>query len=785
MHTSSIRAAALAVVALVLTAPVRAQTNVSPDSTNSSSQTIGTAGSTSLSPFYASFNFGTSFASTTATGSSGSQIRYTLGATGGLPVNGSTNPSSGYTLASGTTASGNQNRGLAAAYPATVSGSTSPGLNFLMQAPPLGADYLYQVQAVQFGSRSAATGPTRIVLRSSENDYKVDLASAAVSADGTWRAVNFSPADTPTFQRTFSLFGLAGSGSASPNWQVDDLYVSGSLYTTTGATRGAGTYGISGVGTGTFSGAFSITGTATFNLISGGTVNVTGPVSGYLARIDKQGAGTLKLSGSNTYIGDTVVYQGSLVAGSSNAFGVGTLAINNGATLDLGNFSIGNPIVTRGGATILNSGNYAGAQLVDTGTTTYAQPVSGTMAVADGAKANFDSSFLGTANLNGAADFNSSMSGLVSIVGSGSATFDGLVSGSVGLSGSAAKAIFSSLITGTVAPSDGALSVITGTVDPSAAVQVGGGGKVQFGNGLDFQQPTLPNAGLVEMTNSGSLALGTSITGTGGFTMAGSGLTSLSGSSSFTGGTDITTGTLAASNPNALGQGGVDVSSGATFVLDTDLILGGTNGVKLDPGALLQSKDGASAPIAGNSALGGVTTSGSGSPSSPATAALLAGTASGSGGTLATTWSSLGKPASAVSDILELTTPTGSSAFVLSMNYDPASETSELWLGWKNGTEWINAVAGNTGNNASLAQQGYLGAFTAFQTTYGDTLTNYIGAYGRDNATDTVWAVVNHNSEFVAFLAPVPEPATIVLAGTAAVVIGVRCRRKRRRRTSG
>jgi len=74
----------------------------------------------------------------------------------------------------------------------------------------------------------------------------------------------------------------------------------------------------------------------------------------------------------------------------------------------------------------------------------------------------------------------------------------------------------------------------------------------------------------------------------------------------------------------------------------------------------------------------------------------------GSGGALATQWLSAGKPSTAVSDILELTTPTGSSAFVLSMNYDPASENANLWLGWNSGSNgWVNSVDGNTGNNSS------------------------------------------------------------------------------------
>ncbi|MBM4012574.1 MAG: PEP-CTERM sorting domain-containing protein [Planctomycetes bacterium] len=759
-----------------------AQVNISPDTTNSSNQTVGTAGSTGTGAFVAYWNFGTTFPSTTATGSSGTQIRYTVSGTGGTIVTGSptaTNPSSGYSLASGTAASGQQNYGLAASYPAIVSGSSSPGFTIVMQSPPIAANYLYDLESVQLGTRSAASGPTGISLRWDQNDYKLELASASVSADSSWSAINLTPTVPPAFQQTIALFGTGGSGSSAPNWQIDDLWLAGTLHTTTGAAQSVATYGISGAGSGTFSGNFSISGTATLNLQSGGTVAITGPVTGYLGRIDKTGAGTLVLTNSNAYYYDTVISQGKVVGGNPNAFGLGKIAVNDGATLDLGGYAVTNQIVTRNNATILNAGNYAGVQLVSTGTTTYPQAVSGTMTVADGAKAVFDGAFSGKADLTGTAAFNQAMSGILALAGSGSASFADVVSGSVALSGSAAKAVFAntSLITGTVKPSDGAVSVISGTVDPAAAVSVGQSGTVQFGSGLKFQQPTLPNAGLVEMTNSGSTGLSTSITGTGAFTMAGTGLTSLSGSSSFTGGTDITSGTLAAGNPHALGQGPVDVADGGKLVIDAALALGGTNAITLaGTNSKLQSMDGATAPIAGNSPLGGVTSSGSASGSSPASAALLAGAASATGGLLSTDWTSVGKPASAVSEILELLTPTGSSVFVLSMNYDAAAENPNLWLGWNSGTSgWVNAIDGNFGNNASVAQQAYVGSFAAFQNDYGTTLATYVGAYGRDQVGDTVWAVVNHNSEFVAL---VPEPATLAVL-VAAVGVATIYRRRR------
>lgn len=799
------RTAAIALAAILFVMGVEASAQmpvwVVAGSTNSTTQTIGNSGSLAITSYTMYWNFGTSPGPSnlnpTSNSAASTITANSLLVTGSSvvgPISG-TNASTGYSLGSGTNASGGLNwgMGMTTPYP-VVSSSSSPSFKITLNSPPTpptpspptpGANYIFDISSVQFGSRSAATGPTKISLRYNYDDFQQDLASTTVSANGAWQAVNMSPSMILSPTRTIGLFGMNGSGTATPmtpNWQIDDLRLAGSLYTFTGGSMSSQTYSGSGAGISTMSGNFTITGTATFSGQAGNTLNVTGVIGGYGTTLQKNGSGLLVLSNSNSYVGSTVITAGTVQAGNAYAFGSGPIAVNDGATLDLNGLAIANRIVNRGAATILNAQNFTGAQTISSGTVTFASMMSGSMTIAPGSQAMFNGGFSGKAELSGSAAFGGTMSGGVSLLGSGSASFSNLVSGSVGLSGSDSKAFFSNLITGTVVPSDGAVSVITGTVNPSASVQVGQGGKMQFGNGLNFQQPALPNQGLVEMTNSGSIGLATSITGTGGFAMAGGGLTSLSGSSSFTGGTTVSSGSLQASNPNALGQGGVDVGSGATFVLATDLILGGSNGIKLNAGSQLQSQDGASAPIAANSALGGVTMSGSvSSSSSPATAALLAGLASGSGGMLATQWTSAGKPSTAVSDILDLTTPTGSSAFVLSMNYDPASENANLWLGWNSGSNgWINSVDGNTGNNALAAQQGFLGSFTAFQGAYGTNLSNYIGAYGRDNATDTVWAVVNHNSEFVAL---VPEPGTVVLAvGAVVTIAAVRQRRSSRRR---
>jgi len=87
---------------------------------------------------------------------------------------------------------------------------------------------------------------------------------------------------------------------------------------------------------------------------------------------------------------------------------------------------------------------------------------------------------------------------------------------------------------------------------------------------------------------------------------------------------------------------------------------------------------------------------------------------------------------------------------------------------------WKDAVAGNFGTGTALIDQ--LMSWSAFATANGITdanVGNFLGSWGVDTASDTVWAVLNHNSQF----AVVPEPATggLLVLGTA--LLGLRRRR--------
>ncbi|MEP6670162.1 MAG: PEP-CTERM sorting domain-containing protein [Chthoniobacter sp.] len=130
--------------------------------------------------------------------------------------------------------------------------------------------------------------------------------------------------------------------------------------------------------------------------------------------------------------------------------------------------------------------------------------------------------------------------------------------------------------------------------------------------------------------------------------------------------------------------------------------------------------------------------------------------------------------AGTLSDVVSLQGTNGDKV-VLQLSYDPAALApgqleSDVFLGWFNGGGvLVNAVDGNTNlpgevNNPLF----HLGA-------YDPTLDFHLGYYGVDTVNKTAWAVIDHNSEFLA----VPEPASAGLVALGALTLLARRRRRR------
>ena len=96
--------------------------------------------------------------------------------------------------------------------------------------------------------------------------------------------------------------------------------------------------------------------------------------------------------------------------------------------------------------------------------------------------------------------------------------------------------------------------------------------------------------------------------------------------------------------------------------------------------------------------------------------------------------------------------------FVLQLNYtgsDPA------YLAWWDGSAFVNAIAGNSTVEGGSGITGFGLGFGNYHANVSYTNGDYsaLGNYGYDASNHVAWAVVDHNSDFVA-LSAVPEPST-------------------------
>ncbi|MEI6658567.1 MAG: autotransporter-associated beta strand repeat-containing protein [Planctomycetota bacterium] len=334
--------------------------------------------------------------------------------------------------------------------------------------------------------------------------------TAATYAFGGGTVASNLGAGTVSVTANTSLLGVSSAGTVDVASGTLTLGSAGRLVVQPNVTGSAGA-------------VITLAGNESFNSLAGG-VNVAvgsgtltagglGATTVYAGSISgpggfvKAGAGTMTLSGSNSYGGRTNVNGGRLLLGSSNAISGSTTVTILTGTFDIGAFSPTIVSGTQNGGTLAGSGT-----LTTTGTYTIS---SGT------ANAN-----LGTGPLR--------TTGAASLGGSSAAGTLTVASGTLTLT---APGRF------TAAPNV-SLTTFTGIAFAGSETfgsLAGAGGTILLGGG------TLTTGG-----SGSSTTFSGAITGTGGLVKVGSGTFTFSGTSTFTGPTSVTDGQLALGRPNVL-----------------------------------------------------------------------------------------------------------------------------------------------------------------------------------------------------------------------------------------
>ena len=151
-----------------------------------------------------------------------------------------------------------------------------------------------------------------LVLTASSNFYNYASSQFNINNGSTLKVGN-----TLFFQNDTFVFGSTGGGTLEIG-AGNNVFRGDNTFTTLGGSQNAitGTYLNSDGG-----------GTRTFN-VSNGTDDVDLLISAQIsntASIAKTGAGTMELTGANTYSGGTTLNTGTLVLGSATAAGTGTI----------------------------------------------------------------------------------------------------------------------------------------------------------------------------------------------------------------------------------------------------------------------------------------------------------------------------------------------------------------------------------------------------------------------------------------------------------------------------
>lgn len=407
-------------------------------------------------------------------------------------------------------------------YTGTGTGNVTTGSNWsLTTAPIISNDAVFNGSSIA-GIKNFGSGGT--VTNQTVGSYNV------TATTGTYTLRN----DTTSASNVVLTLGGGGSTGNSVSGTAGDLLyaAAGSTFNLTG-TNGNGGTGVLQVALGQ-SGNFNIAGTST----------ISAAISGTGFGITKTGAGTLTLTGVNTYTGGTIVDQGTLALGTGSGTGIirGVVTVNTGATLSgSGGDSLGYTPGVQVTTLNLNGGTFNNAVAGNQGYSTNVTMTGGTLSSTGGGSFYFNVGFGLTSN----ASSTTSMVSSPIVLGTSNAFAVAVASGTTpsGIDLNITGAISSP---GSLVKSGTGVLQLTGTNTYNGVTTISAG-TLQLGNGGttgSVASTTITNNGILNINRSNAVTLAAAIGGSGAFNQIGAGTTTLSGTNGFSGATTVSSGGL-------------------------------------------------------------------------------------------------------------------------------------------------------------------------------------------------------------------------------------------------
>ncbi|MGC6456182.1 MAG: autotransporter-associated beta strand repeat-containing protein, partial [Coraliomargaritaceae bacterium] len=436
------------------------------------------------------------------------------------------------------------------------------------------------------------------------NDLSLNMSGLTTLSKGASGLSSFSSAGDVSFGGTFATSGNQSFGGNVT--LLSDGIMAGDTATFANGLDGSG-----------------------YNLTVGfsGSIDTTDFIN--LASLEKTGNGTLVLSGNNSNSGGIVVANGTVEGTTDSLTGditnEGTVRFNQGFDGSYTDVMSGSGSLEKDGSgtvTLSGANSYTGGTTVNNGT------LAGTTDSLQGAITNsgtvrFDQSTDGTyaSVVSGSGSLEKSGEGTVTLSGTNSYSGGTTVNGGT-LAGTTTSLQGAITNSGTVRFDQSSDGTYAGVVSGSGSLEKSGGGTVTLSGNNTYSGGTTVNNGTLigstdslqgAITNNGGVTFdqGTDGTysgamgGSGALEKNGTGTVTLSGTNTYSGGTTVNNGTLAGTTTSL--QGAITNNGGVTFDQGTD---GTYSGALSGSGSLEKSGDGTVTLSGTNTYSGGTTVNG-------------------------------------------------------------------------------------------------------------------------------------------------------------------------------